>query len=57
MNTQMCIDIVKEANDGIEALGKEVVALRKENAELKKVIALSKPLILIKDMEIKDGSK
>ena len=57
MNTQMCIDIVKEANDGIEALGKEVVALRKENAELKKVISLSKPLILTKDMEIKDGSK
>ena len=25
--------------------------------ELKKVIALSKPLILTKDMEIKDGSK
>ena len=57
MNTQMCRDIVKEANDGIEALGKEVVALRKENAELKKVIALSKPLKLTKDMEIKDGSK
>ena len=34
MNTQMCRDIVKEANDCIEALGKEVVALRKENAEL-----------------------
>jgi hypothetical protein len=57
MNTQMCRDIVKEANDGIEALGKEVVALRKENAELKKVISLSKPLILTKDMEIKDGFK
>jgi hypothetical protein len=61
MNTQMCRDIVKEANDGIEALGKEVVQLRAENKELRRLIGLGityeEPLILTKDMEIKDGSK
>jgi hypothetical protein len=57
----MCRDIVKEANDGIEALGKEVVQLREENKELRRLIGLGityeEPLILTKDMEIKDGSK
>ena len=57
MNTKMCRDIVKEANDGIKALGKEVVALRKENEELKKAIALFKPLVLTKAMEVKDGHR
>ena len=61
MNTQMCRDIVKEANDGIEALGKEVVQLREENKELRRLIGLGityeEPLILTKDTEIKDGSK
>tara|TARA_R110000824_G_C14865992_1_gene641775 strand:+ start:439 stop:600 length:162 start_codon:yes stop_codon:yes gene_type:complete len=53
----MCRDIVKEVNDGIKALGKEVVALRKENEELKKVVALSKPLVLTLDKEVKDGRR
>ena len=69
MNTQMCRDIVKEANEGIEALGKEVVQLRAENKELRRIIGLgityqepmnaeaAHGLILTKDMEIKDGSK
>lgn len=57
MNTKMCRDIVKEVNDGIKALGKEVVALRKENEELKKVVALSKPLVLTLDKEVKDGRR
>ena len=59
MNTQMCRDIVKEANDGIEALGKEVVQLRAENKELRRIIGLGityqEPLILNKDMEVTDG--
>ena len=57
MNTKMCRDIVKEVNDGIKALGKEVVALRKENEELKKAVALSKPLVLTLDKEVKDGRR
>ena len=61
MNTEMCRNIVKEANEGIEALGKEVVQLRAENKELRRLIGLGityeEPLILTKDMEIKDGSK
>ena len=57
MNTKMCRDIVKEVNDGINTLGKEVVALRKENEELKKAVALSEPLILTKAMEVKDGHR
>jgi hypothetical protein len=61
MNTQMCRDIVKEVNDGIEALGKEVVQLRAENKELRRLIGLGityeEPLILTKDMEVTDGSK
>ena len=59
MNTQMCRDIVKEANEGIEALGKEVVQLRAENKELRRIIGLGityqEPLILNKDMEVTDG--
>jgi len=55
----MCRDIVKEANDGIEALGKEVVQLRAENKELRRIIGLGityqEPLILNKDMEVTDG--
>lgn len=61
MNTEMCRDIVKEANEGIEALGKEVVQLRAENKELRRLIGLGityeEPLILTKDMEVTDGSK
>lgn len=61
MNTEMCRDIVKEANEGIEALGKEVVQLRAENKELRRIIGLGityqEPLILNKDMEVTDGSK
>ncbi len=69
MNTSEWRDIVKEANDGIEALGKEVVQLRAENKELRRLIGLgityeepmnaeaAHGLILTKDMEIKDGSK
>ena len=52
MNTSKLRDIVKEANDGIKALGEEVVALRKENEELKKQVA-NQPLLLTEDMEIK----
>jgi len=59
MNTEMCRDIVKEANEGIEALGKEVVQLRAENKELRRIIGLGityqEPLILNKDMEVTDG--
>jgi len=59
MNTEMCRDIVKEANEGIEALGKEVVQLRVENKELRRIIGLGityqEPLILNKDMEVTDG--
>jgi hypothetical protein len=61
MSTEMYRDIVKEANKGIEALGKEVVQLRAENKELRRLIGLGityeKPLILTKDMEVTDGSK
>ena len=52
MNTSEWRDIIKEANDGIKALGEEVVALRKENKELKKQVA-NQPLLLTEDMEIK----
>tara|TARA_R110002012_G_scaffold310908_1_gene519575 strand:- start:2184 stop:2363 length:180 start_codon:yes stop_codon:yes gene_type:complete len=58
MNIDNCRDIVKEANQGIEDLGKEVLELRKENKELRKICGLQKieePLILTKDMEKKDG--
>jgi hypothetical protein len=61
MSTEMCRDIVKEANKGIEDLGKEVVQLRAENKELRRLIGLGityeEPLILTKDMEVTDGSK
>jgi hypothetical protein len=61
MSTEMYRDIVKEANKGIEALGKEVVQLRAENKELRRLIGLGityeEPLILTKDMEVTDGSK
>jgi hypothetical protein len=52
MNISYVRDIIKEANDGIKALGEEVVALRKENEELKKQVA-NQPLLLTEDMEIK----
>ena len=35
MNTSKLRDIVKEANDGIKALGEEVVALRKKTKNLR----------------------
>jgi hypothetical protein len=52
MNISECRDILKEANDGIKALGEEVIALRKENKELKKQVA-NQPLLLTEDMEVK----
>jgi len=52
MNISECRDILKEANDGIKALGEEVIALRKENKELKKQVA-NQPLLLTEDKEVK----
>ena len=61
MNTEMCRDIVKEANDGIDALGKEVLQLRAENKELRRLIGLGisyeEPLILNQNTEVTNGSK
>jgi len=54
-------DIVKEANDGIDALGKEVLQLRAENKELRRLIGLGisyeEPLILNQNTEVTNGSK
>jgi cell shape-determining protein MreC len=58
MTIQQSRDLIKEVNQGIEDLGKEVLELRKENKELRKICGLQKievPLILTEDKEIKDG--
>ena len=58
MNIDNCRDIVKEVNQGIEDLGKEVVELREENKALREICGIQKielPLVLTEDMEIKDG--
>ena len=58
MTFQQSRDIIKEVSQGIEDLGKEVLELRKENTELRKICGLQKieaPLVLTEDMEIKDG--
>jgi len=58
MTIQQSRDIIKEVNQGIEDLGKEVLELRKENKELRKICGIQKievPLVLTEDMEIKDG--
>ena len=58
MTIQQSRDIIKEVNQGIEDLGKEVLELRKENKELRKICGLQKievPLVLTEDKEIKDG--
>ena len=60
MTFQQSRDIIKEVSQGIEDLGKEVLELRKENTELRKICGLQKieePLVLTEDMEIKDGHK
>ena len=47
-------------NKGIDQLGNEVVKLRAENKELKKQLGLiesDETLVLIPDMEVKDGHK
>jgi len=58
MTIQQSRDLIKEVNQGIEDLGKEVLELRKENKELRKICGIQKievPLVLTEDMEIKDG--
>ena len=58
MNIDNCRDIVKEVNQGIKDLGKEVVELREENKALREICGIQKielPSVLTEDMEIKDG--
>ena len=58
MTIQQSRDLIKEINQGIKDLGEEVLELRKENEELRKICGLQKievPLVLTEDMEIKDG--
>jgi len=58
MTIQQSRDIIKEVSQGIEDLGKEVLELRKENKELRKICGIQKievPLVLTEEMEIKDG--
>ena len=58
MTIQQSRDLIKEINQGIKDLGEEVLELRKENAELRKICGIEKfevPLVLTKDMEIKNG--
>ena len=58
MTIQQSRDLIKEINQGIKDLGEEVLELRKENEELRKICGIEKfevPLVLTEDMEIKNG--
>jgi hypothetical protein len=58
-NKKEVLPIGEQPEGNLDPLGKEVVQLRAENKELRRIIGLGityqEPLILNKDMEVTDG--